>query len=377
MPQAIPQLDAELIHILDAIIRELDGIAHNYMSCEEMHVIIDNMIAKGGVPKAPSVHLTRWMHIFSKKSDFKIAQIREAIMSKSMVAVVPDCFGLFHDATAPECKMCADNKACKKSCTTNGNANKTDTTEERVALSYPAGKGGLDRAVIQESLESKLGQIAKILARGSKVVLVSDHQQNLRVLTPASPTQQEPDMATKKVDTKGKKSIVEDDDDEEETPVVTKKGAKATKPVVEDDDEDIDLDEEEEEAPKKPVKKAKPVVEDDDDEEEEAPKAKKSKKAVVEDDDDDEEEEEAPKKGKFKPVEKKAKKEKKPAAELNKAQTEFKEALKTTYKEDKALLKFAKELGVTWNKKEDARINRMLCVMAITKHLGAVGGKKK
>lgn len=357
MPSAISQLDAELGHVLTAIIHELDGIAHNYMNCVEMHLIIDNMIAKGGVPKAPSVHLVRWMHIFSKKPEFKIAQIREALMSKSLVAVVPDCFGLFFDATAPECRMCGDAKKCRKSALANGNANKTDTTEERVNLAYPAGKGGLDRAVIQESLESKLGQIAKILARGSKVVLVSDHQQQLRVLTPAQPTQEEPTVANKKVDTKGKKAVIEDDEDDEEVVPTPKKSKKAA--VIEDDEEEADL----------------VTADDDDDEEEEAPKPKAKKKPVVEDDDDEEEEEKP--KGKFKPVAEKPKKEKKPAPELTKAQAEFKEALKTTYKEDKALLKFAKELGVTWNKKEDARINRMLCVMAITKHLGSLGAKKK
>ena len=61
---------------------------------------------------------------------------------------------------------------------------------------------------------------------------------------------------------------------------------------------------------------------------------------------------------------------------LNKLQQEFKAALKTDYKDDKALFKFAKELGVTWDKKEDPRINRMKCVMAIKAHLGTQGSKK-
>lgn len=289
-------------------------------------------------------------------------------MSKAMVAVVPDCFGLFFDATAPECKMCADNKACKERAMKNGNGYKTETTDERVELAYPAGKGGLDRAIIQESLESKLGQISKLLARGSKVTLISDHTNSLRVLTPATPLSQEPIMAEKKIKPNTKPVAIEEDDDDEDVvpaPKAVKKGApapaakKAAKPVIEEED---DEDEGEE------------VEADDDEEEEEAPKPKGKKAKAVEVED---EEEEAPK-GKFKPMgEKKAKKEAKPKAELNKAQAEFKEALKTTYKEDKALLKFAKELGVTWNKKEDARINRMLCVMAIQKHLGAIGGGKK
>ena len=90
--------------------------------------------------------------------------------------------------------------------------------------------------------------------------------------------------------------------------------------------------------------------------------------------DEDEDEDEAPK-GKFKPVAKEAKAKKEKAPD-SKAVAEFKAKLKTDLKDDKALLKFAKTLGATWNKKEDPRINRMLCVMACTKLINEAGAKK-
>ena len=144
-------------------------------------------------------------------------------------------------------------------------------------------------------------------------------------------------MATKQIKPSTKKAaVVEDDEDEEEAPAPVKKGSAAAKAV--------------------PAKKAAPIVADDDDDEED-------------------DEEEAPK-GKFKKVEKVAKVKKEKAPD-SKAVAEFKARLKTDLKEDKPLFKLAKELGVTWNKKEDARINRMLCVMACTKAINEAGAAKK
>lgn len=378
MLKVIPQLEAEFSHVLTAIIHELDGIAHNFMSSEDMNAIIDNLIVKGGVPSSPSIHLKRWMHIYSKKPDYKIGQIREAIMSKPLVAVVPDCFGLFYDAKAPECQLCEDRAICQKKAVSNGNLHKTEVPEARLA-NYPVGKkGAADPGTIRDVLEQKAGQISRILAKGRKIILTVDTTNNLRVLTPTLATQsQEDDMSTAKPNTKSKKALVEDDE-EEDSPIPAPKKApkKPVKPVVDEDDEDeggeeVEDDEEaDEEAPKKPAKPAKKVskaeVEDDDEDEDDED----------EDEDDEEAEEEAPKKSKFKPVEK-AKKAPKPKPELNKAQQEFAEQCKTSLKDDKKLYKFAKELGVTWEVKEDARINRMRCVMAVKAHLGAVAAPKK
>lgn len=307
-------------------------------------------------------------------------------------SLIPDCFARFHDPAAVECQTCLDRIECKAKCRHNGSAEVT-VPPERVHVVYPLGKRA-DVDDLREVLSQKTGQIARTLSQGNKVVLVVSHNQ-LQVLALNSTPSQEDNTMSKKPDTKSKKAVEDDDEDEDEaTPApktVKGKDLKPTKakaaPVVEDDDEDED---EEEEAPAKPAKKTAPaakpakkaakVVEEDEDEDEDDLDLED---VDEEDEEDEDEEEEAPKskKKKAEPVIP-AKKPKKAAPTLNTAQSAFVDGLKTTYKDNDVLFKHAKKLGVKWTRKDDPRIDRMLCVMAVKAFLGtaepaAAPAKKK
>ena len=339
-----PQLQAERSHVLKLIIFELGGLAHDHMSLEELDSVIDNMLSKG-VPTSISSDLTRWIHTHRKQHGFKIQQILGTVMSDKH-SLVPDCFARFFDGTAVECKVCLDRAECKRKCVNNSSADVT-VPAERVHQVYPISKRA-DVEDLREVLSHKTGQIARALSHGTKVVLVVSHNQ-LQVLTVDGTKSQEDNMS-KKPDTKSKKAQEDLDEEEEEaTPKTTKKGKAAPAPAPEPDEDDEDLDMED-------------LDEEEDSDDEDA------------DEDEDEEEEEKPSKSKkaAKP-EPKAKKEKKAPAPLNKLQAEFVDKLKTDYKDNDALFKMAKKLGVKWERKEDPRIDRMLCVMAVKKHLGEQG----
>lgn len=342
-----PQLQAEQSHVLKLIVFELGGLAHDHMSLQELDSIIDSILSKG-IPTTLSPALTRWIRAHCKKPEFKIQQILRTTMSDKH-SLVPDCFARFHDGTAVECKVCLDRVECKAKCTHNGSA-EVMVPAERVHVVYPLGKRA-DVDDLREVLSQKTGQIARTLSQGNKVVLVVSHNQ-LQVLALESTPSQEDTIMSKKPDTKAKKTVEEDDEEDE---VITKTPAKAAAKDL------------------KPVKKAaKPVVEEDDEEDEDLD----LEEVDEEGDEDEDEEEEAPKKSKKTTKaepEPKAKKEKKAAPALNTLQAEFVDKLKTTYKENEALFKAAKKAGVKWDRKDDPRIDRMLCVMSMKKFLGEQG----
>lgn len=358
--------------VLRELVYELGGLASTSLSISELDALLDNMVSKG-IPSEPSENLLRWIHTRRKQPGCRIAQLLGVDVAKLLV---PDCFGLFYDKAAPECKLCLDRQQCReKRLAVDRKGEAVEIPDSRIDQVYPNSKR-MSTDDVRDLLKGKMGQIAKTLAAGHKVVLLIDPDTSLPkvLVSTATPTTapegaKENTMATKPIKPNTKKAAaVEEEDDEDETPVTpVKKGSAAAKAPV----------------------KAKAVVEDDDDEEEEeeeeeapAPKAKaKAKAAPVADEDDeedeDDDEDEAPAKGKgFKPVAKEAKAKKEKAPD-SKAVAEFKAKLKTDLKDDKALLKFAKTLGATWNKKEDPRINRMLCVMACTKLINEAGAKKK
>lgn len=367
-----PQLQAERSHVLKSLVYELGGLAHDHMSLTELDQVIDSMLSKG-VPSELSPDLTRWVHTHHKTPGFKIQQILGTVMDTTKASLVPDCFAKFHDPTAPECKECLDRVDCRKRCTHNGNK-ETPVPVERIHAVYPVSNRA-DMDDIREIISQKTGQIARSLSQGNKVALVvSNNKLQVMTLDIANP-EEEATMAkeTAKANTKSKKAEEaldeEDEDLEEEVTPKAKKGAKAeAKPVKkskkadeEDEDEDLDLetldeDDEDEEEEEAPAPKSKKAVK---------PAAKKSKKAQEEDEEEEEDEDEEEEK----PA-KKAKKAKKEAPKLNKLQIEFQARLKTDLKDNEALFRFAKKLKVTWARKEDARIDRMLCAMAVKKHLG-------
>jgi hypothetical protein len=339
-----PQLQAERSHVLKSIVFELGGLAHDHMSLDELDAVIDSMLSKG-VPNSISQDLTRWIHRHRKNPKTKISQILGTVMSDKH-SLVPDCFGRFFDKNAVVCKACLDRVQCGNKCR-HKPSDEVPMPMERVQQVYPVSKSA-DVDDITEILSNKTGQIAKTLAHGNKVVLVVSHNK-LRVLTVDSPdTSQEDNMAKVKPDTKGKKHVEEEEEDEVPVTKTVKKGKAVPAPEPEEDeDEDLDLEDVDEEE------------ESEDEEEEESPKSKKVAKAE-------------PKK-----AEKPAKKEKKAPAPLNKLQTEFVDKLKTDYKDNDALFKMAKKAGVKWERKEDPRIDRMLCVMAVKMFLGEQKTAKK
>ncbi len=364
-------LTANRCLVLRDLVFELGGIASTSSSVEELDGLVDNMVSKG-IPSDPSENLLRWIHTHRNQSGCKITQLLGVDVAK---VLVPDCFGTFYDKAAPECKLCLDRQQCKeKFLAADRKGKAVEIPDSRIDQAYPVSKR-VNTDDVRDLLRGKMGQIAKTLASGQKVVLLIDPKTSqpkvlVSTFTPnlasEEAEEQEPTMATTKTkpDTKGKKATAADEEDEEEaTPKTTKKGSAAAKApakskavVAEDDDEE---EEEEDEAPApKPTKKAKAAPVEDDEEEE----------ADDEAGEDEEEEDEAPKSKKFKPA-KEAKPEKKAKKAEPKAVQEFQARLKTDLKEDSALFKFAKKLGVTWTKKEDARINRMLCVMACKKFI--------
>lgn len=304
------QLDAERSHILRELVSELGGLAHNDMPVSELDAVLDNMLSKG-IPSTVSDNMKRWIHNH-RKGKTKIAQILGAHVSK-VVSIIPECFGKYHDAKAPECKICLDRTACAmKSGNSQGLVN--------IKRSY---RTGVKPDVIAGVLQQKSGQMAKHLARGAKVVLIMNNT-TLRLLSVegAQPVKETIPMP------KGKPVVedVEEVDEELEG--------------LEEGDEDTDLDEEED---------GEEVADGDD--EEEAPAAKPAKV-------------------------KKPKKEKAPKNKAQQDFAAGLEG-KTVDEKYKYSLGVAKKLGVTWAKKEDKRIDHMLRCMAINKHLeGAAPAKK-
>lgn len=356
--------------VLRDLVYELGGLASTSLSISELDSLLDNMVSKG-IPSEPSENLLRWIHTHRKQPGCKITQLLGVDVAKLLV---PDCFGLFYDKAAPECKLCLDRQQCReKRLAVDRRGGDVEIPDSRIDQVYPNSKR-MSTDDVRDLLKGKMGQIAKTLASGHKVVLLIDPDTSLpKVLvstttpTTAPEGHKENTMATKPIKPNTKKAAAaEDDEEEDETPIApVKKGSAAAKApvkakaVVEDDDDEEEEEEEEEApAPKATKKAAKPVVDEDEDE-----------------DADEDDEDEAPK-GKFKPVAKEAKPKKEKAPD-SKAVAEFKAKLKTDLKDDAKLIKFAKTLGATWNKKEDARINRMLCVMACTKAINEAGAKKK
>lgn len=299
------QLDAERSHIMRDLVSELGGLAHADMGVDELDRVLDNMLSKG-VPSTMSDNLKRWIHTH-RQGKTKIAQILGANVSK-VASIIPECFGKYHDATAPECKVCLDRTMCRM---------KTSSGSGQSLVSIRrAYRTGVKPDVIAAVLQQKSGQMAKHLARGARVVLIMKNT-TLRLLS------------------------VEGAQPVKET-ITMPKGKPVVEEVEETEEEGLDLDIEtgEEEVAEEAGEEVA--------EEEATPAAKPAK----------------------------VKKEKKPKAPLNKAQQQFQDALDALTGEEKQKysLKVAKQLGVTWDKKEDARIDHMLRCMAVRKHLASKGG---
>jgi hypothetical protein len=305
------QLDAERSHVLRELVSELGGLAHNDMSASELDRVLDNMLSKG-VPSVISDDMKRWIHTH-RQGKTKVAQILGAHVNK-VASIIPECFGKYHDATAPECRVCLDRTMCSMK-------SKSGVTHGLVHIKT-AYKTGVKPDVISQVLTQKSGQMAKHLARGAKIVLVMNNT-TLRLLSVdgAQPVKETITMP------KGKPAVEEVEEEVEET--------------AELEDTDLDLEEAGEEE-----------VEEAGEEEEAAPKGKAKPAAEV-----------------------KVKKEKKPKAPKNKAQQDFQDALDklTGADKQKYSLQVAKKLGVKWEDKGDERINHMLRCMAINAKLKAAG----
>lgn len=298
------QLDAERSHVMRQLVSELGGLAHADMPVGELDRVLDNMLSKG-IPSHISDDMKRWIHTHRQRKT-KIAQILGAHVNK-IASIIPECFGKYHDAQAPECKVCLDRAMCSM---------KTKGSSQELVQIKRAYRTGVKPDVIAQVLQHKSGQMAKVLARGAKVVLVMKNT-SLRLLSVegAQPVKETIDMAGKG------KPVVEDVEEEE---VEVEEGE------VEDLDEDAEEGEEE-------------VAE----EEEEVAPAKVAK----------------------------VKKEKKPKAPKNKAQQDFQNELDKLTGADKQAYsaKVAKQLKVTVDEKGDARIDHMLRCMAINKKLAGTG----
>lgn len=376
------QSRAERSHVLVEIVGELGGLAHTRQSMEQLDDVIDRMLAHGvPAPKTMSEPLIRWIHTHRNDPERHIYSVLGGHVGSS--SVIPDCFGKFFDDQAVECQCCGDNSKCRRACVRRATA-EVPIPMGRVEALYPVSVDGrVDNDVITQIIMNKAGQITKTLIRGHRVVLTIINNKLKVLAVDNTDNQSEEDtMATKpskKEETKSKKAQEELEDEEETTPT-PKKGAAAkastkSKKVEAEDEEEEDLDleamdeeEDEDEEEEAPAPKAKKTPA--------KPEPKKAAKKVVEeeeeeDEDDDEEEDEAP----AKPV-KKAKKEKPEKAPEPKVVQEFRAKLKDELKDNKALYAFAKKLGVTWEKKDDERINRMRCVMACTAALKAAAAKK-
>jgi hypothetical protein len=300
------QLDAERSHVLRELVLELGGLAHSDMSASELDRVLDNMLSKG-VPSVISDDMKRWIHTH-RQGKTKIAQILGAHVNK-IASIIPECFGKYHDATAPECKVCLDRAMCSMK-------SKSGVTQGLIHIKT-AYKTGVKPDVISQVLIQKSGQMAKHLARGAKIVLVMNNT-TLRLLS---------------VD-----------------------GAQPVKETI-----------------TMPKGKPAPAVEEVEEEVEEAGELEDTDLDVEEEGEDTEVEAEAEEEVEAKPAKvKKPKKEKKP---LNKAQQQFQDELDKRSGEDKQKysLQVAKQLKVSWNKKEDARIDHMLRAMAIRDHLASKG----
>lgn len=231
------QLDAERSYILRELVGELGGLAHTDMGVDELDRILDNMLSKG-IPSTISDDMKRWIHTH-RQGKTKIGQILGAHVSK-IESIIPECFGKYHDATAPECRICLDRVKCSIKC-------KGGTQNNLVSIKR-AYKTGPKPDVIADVLHQKSGQMAKHLARGAKVVLIMvNNSLRLTSVEGAQPVKETIDMA------KGKPVVeeVEEEDVEE---------------LEGEDLESEDLDEEEdeegdaeEEAPAAKVAKVKKV----------------------------------------------------------------------------------------------------------------------
>lgn len=298
------QLDAERSHVLRDLVLELGGLAHTDMGVVELDQVLDNMLSKG-LPSTMSDNMKRWVHNH-RKGKTKIAQILGANVTK-VASIIPECFGKYHDATAPECKICLDRTMCSMKTRSGVGGGQPLVNIQR------AYRTGVKPDEITKVLLQKSGQMAKVLARGAKVVLIVKNT-TLRLLSVegAQPVKETITMA------KGKPAPVVEEEEEETV-------------------EGLDLNEETE------GEEGEEIAE-----EEATPAAKPAKAA-------------------------KEKKPKKEPVPLNKAQQQFVDALAAKTGDDKAKysLGVAKQLKVSWDKKEDPRIDHMLRCMAIKKHLAS------